>query len=74
MVASPLYAGTGTRNRVNIVNCKLNQGNIVFDQIRWDVRIQNDSLMNGRILMRFGRITGCFINSCVKHCQHNCKF
>jgi hypothetical protein len=58
-----LYAGTGTRNRVNIVNCKFHQGNIVFDQIRWDMRIQNDSLLNGYITMRFGRVTGCYINS-----------
>jgi len=57
------YAGTGTRNRVNIINCKLHSGNIVFDQIRWDMRIQNDSLMNGYISMRFGRVTGCYINS-----------
>jgi len=60
---SSYYGGTGTRNRVNIVNCKLNLGNIVFDQIRWDMRIQNDSLMNGFITMRFGRVTGCYVNT-----------
>lgn len=60
---SSYYGGTGTRNRVNIVNCKLNQGNIIFDQVKWDLRVQNDSLMNGYITMRFGRVTGCYLNT-----------
>jgi hypothetical protein len=60
---SSYYVGTGVRNRVNIVNCKLSQGNINFNHLKYDVRVQNDSLMSGTILIRFGRITGCYINS-----------
>lgn len=60
---SSYYAGTGDRNRVNIVNCKLSQGNINFNHLKYDVRVQNDSLLSGTVLIRFGRITGCYINS-----------
>jgi len=57
------FAGNGDRNRVNIVNCKLVSGAIVFDQMKYDLRIQNDSLMDGYITMRYGRVTGCYINN-----------
>jgi len=63
--------GSGERNPLNIVNCKFNNGNILIDHNRYDARIHSDSLMNGRIVLRFGKVTGCYINSLAISSQYD---
>ena len=55
-------APAGNRAKVRILESKLQNGSILFDYNNYDMNISRDSLMNGRIVMRYGKITGNYIN------------
>ena len=48
----------GTRTKVNIYNCLLNTGNIVFDYDYFNVNLVSNILNIGNITIRFGKIIG----------------
>jgi len=55
------YAPPASRVKVNILNSKFDDGVINLDNNNYDLRMQDDSLLNGTITFRYGQITGCYI-------------
>lgn len=62
-ISTSSNAATTGRARVNILGCKLDNGNIFFDANNWDINIAADSLLSGRIVFRRGKLVGNFIAS-----------
>jgi len=54
---------TGSHAFVRVLNCKLEGGNIGFNLVNYHLTIAEDSLMNGYVSLRKGRVTGNYITS-----------
>jgi len=54
-------APAGNRAKVRVLDCKLQNGSILFDFNNYDLNVSRDSLMNGRIAIRFGKIVGNYV-------------
>ncbi len=62
-ITSGNNAPAGARCRVVIMGCKLDNGLINFNHNYYDMNIAADSLMNGYIYFRYGKVVGNFIDS-----------
>ncbi len=51
-------APTGTRSRVVVTGCQLDNGNISFNFNNWDLNIAGNTLLQGGIYFRFGKVVG----------------
>lgn len=71
-IISSSQANSGGKTRVNIVGCKLDNGIINFYQHHYyDVNVSADSLMNGVVQFRFGKVIGCYIQNQTMSSTHN---
>jgi hypothetical protein len=61
-IATSGNAPAGNRAKVRILECKLQNGSILFDYNNYDMNISRDSLLNGRVIMRYGKVTGNYVN------------
>lgn len=57
------HAATTGRCKVNILGCRLESGYINFSYNNWDMNIAADSLLNGYVKFRHGKLIGNFIAS-----------
>lgn len=65
-------ANSGGKTKVNILGCRLDNGIINFyTQHYYDLTASADSLMNGVVQLRFGRVIGCFIQNQTIASTHN---
>ncbi|MBL7941334.1 MAG: hypothetical protein JNM00_01120 [Flavobacteriales bacterium] len=62
-ITSGSNAPAGTRCNVVIMGCKLNDGYINFNHNYYNMNVGGDSLMNGYIYMRYGKVMGNFIDT-----------
>lgn len=65
-------ANSGGKTRVNILGCRLDNGNINFySYYYYNLNISGDSLKNGIIQLRFGKVIGCYIQNQNQSGSHN---
>ena len=66
------YGNSGGKTKVNILGCRLDNGVINFyQQHYYDLNAAADSLMNGAVQLRYGRVIGCFIQNQNVASTHN---
>ena len=61
-ITTAINAPAGVRAKVTIMGCKMDSGFINFDANQYEMNIAGDSLMNGYIYMRYGKVMGNFID------------
>ncbi|MDZ4822721.1 MAG: hypothetical protein SH856_04620 [Flavobacteriales bacterium] len=62
-ITSGASAPTGARCKVTVMGCKMDNGFINFDNNYYDLNIAGDSLMNGYVYLRYGKVMGNFIDA-----------
>ncbi len=71
-IASISQANSGGKTKVNILGCRLDNGIInLYSYHYYDLTASADSLMNGAIQFRFGRVIGCYIRNQSLASTHN---
>ncbi|MDZ4750402.1 MAG: hypothetical protein SGI87_02220 [Flavobacteriales bacterium] len=61
-IATSISSPAGTRTKVTIIGCKLTSGYIDFALNNYDLNVAADSLMNGYVYLRYGKVLGNYIN------------
>ena len=57
------YSYSGAGSQINIVGCKFNSGAISFNTTGYNLNVANDSLMNGYVYFRVGKVVGNYIDA-----------